>query len=138
MPSLTVLVELEIQELDRLASSSKGNSSVFSIGKELSTFLLSLDETHSSTTISNWLTDRLRAFAPGPVVCADIDLLFHPILQIDPLALFRHISRYRKLLVLWPGEHKDGTLSYAQPEHQHYRFWKDLQNIEITGVNDAL
>ena len=62
---------------------------------------------------------------PGPIICVDIDLLFEPGLQIDPLLLFRQASRTKHLVVAWPGSFNGLVLSYAVPEHGHYRTWQN-------------
>jgi len=136
--SFTLIVEQEIFALEKIPSLVSKNWQVFSIGKELSEFLIREAESDRTKTAIKWLENTITAKAPGPVVCTDIDLLFHPSLSLDPLVLFRQISRFTKLIVLWPGEFKDGVLSYAQPEHHHYRFWRNLEGIEIKGVHDAL
>lgn len=135
---LTLIVEREIETLEKLLSSFSHDWQVISIGRELSAFIVISSEIDPSRASRQWLEDELRRKAPGPVVCQDIDLLFHPSLKLDPLALFRQSSRHTKLIVLWPGEYENGVLSYAVPEHKHYRFWKNLEGIEIKGVNDAL
>lgn len=114
------------------------NWQVVSIGGELSAFLVVSGQVDRSRSTRDWLLDELRKRSPGPVVCKDVDLLFHPSLNLDPLVLFRQASRHTKLVVLWPGRYSNGVLSYAVPEHKHYRFWKNLEGIEIKGVNDAL
>ncbi len=134
--NLVVVVDKKIEALGRFLVLLPPDYQVISIGRELSVYLSVPNEIDQSRMTLQWLDDRLREKAPGPIVCHDIDLLFHPSLKIDPLALFRKVGRFTKLIVLWPGEYKDGVLSYAQPEHHHYRFWKNLEDIEIKGVYD--
>ncbi len=69
------------------------------------------------------LATTVQRFAPGPVICTDIDLLFDPTLALDPLRLLRDSSRSAVLIVLWPGAVADGVLDYAVPAHAHYRTW---------------
>jgi hypothetical protein len=133
---LTIIVDPDIESLSH--SDVARDVESISIGRELSEFLVKEAESDRTQATIKWLETTLREKTPGPIVCADIDLLFHPSLGLDPLVLFRRISRYTKLIVLWPGTYKDGVLSYAVPEHKHYRFWKNLEGIEIMGVNDAL
>jgi len=71
-----------------------------------------------------WLVDSLASFQNGPVLCTCPDLLFDPSLEIDPLALFRQAARIIQLIVMWPGDYASNNLSYAIPEHHHYRTWK--------------
>ena len=135
---LTLIVEREIVKLERLLPQLPETWQVIKIGGELSAFLLVSSEADRSRTSRGWLLDELRNRSPGPVVCADVDLLFHPSLNLDPLVLFRQASRHTKLVVMWPGTYSKGVLSYAVPEHNHYRFWKNLEGMDIKGVNDAL
>jgi len=135
---LTLIVEREIVELEKFLSHISQTQEVVSIGSEASSFLLVSSDVDQSRTARQWLVNELRWKAPGPVVCTDIDLLFHPSLNLDPLGLFRQISRHTNLIVLWPGTYQGNVLSYAVPEHQHYRSWKNLEGVEIKGVSDAL
>ncbi|GGA50451.1 ATPase AAA [Kroppenstedtia guangzhouensis] len=54
-------------------------------------------------------------------LCFDqIELIFHPDLQQDPLRLFESVSGNKTILVCWPGEYDGNALSYAQPGHPEY------------------
>lgn len=136
--SLTLLVEQEIVKLEEILTEIPADWQVISIGKELSEFLIASSENDRSRTARDWLVEELRRKSPGPVVCKDVDLLFHPSLNLDPLVLFRQASRFTKLVVLWAGSFSNGLLSYAVPEHSHYRHWKDMDGVVIKGVTDAL
>jgi hypothetical protein len=138
LSSLTLIVEREIVKLEGILPDVPENWQVLSIGGELSAFLVVSSEVDRSKVSRDWLLEELRKKSPGPVICKDIDLLFHPSLNLDPLVLFRQASRHTKLVVLWPGSYNNGVLSYAVPEHNHYHLWKNLEGIEVKGVNDAL
>lgn len=135
---LKIIAHSDVKVLGSSEKNFPGDRERFSIGKMLSNYLITQEETRYSLVISKWLEDVLREKAPGPIICSDIDILFRPALDLDPLFIFRQISRFTSLIVLWPGSFKDGILSYAVPEHKHYRFWKEVQDIEIKGVSDAL
>lgn len=131
------LVDSDIQNLSRAAKTLPIEWERFSLGRELSNMLLS---TGSNRTIlaRQWFETTLINKAPGPVICTEIDLLFEPSLALDPLVIFKHIARHTKLVILWPGNYIEGVLSYAAREHQHHRFWRNPEDIEIIGVSDAL
>ena len=95
-----------------------------SIGRELSAALLSEPPKRRSRAARRWMESRLSEMAPGPVLCTEIDLLFEPTLSLDPLRLLRHASRVTRLVITWPGSSSDNVLSYAAPEHDHYRTWR--------------
>lgn len=73
------------------------------------------------------LASAIHQYNPGPLLCSDIDLLFEPALQLDPLRLFLDASRQTALIVAWPGTYQNNNLVYAVPEHAHYRTWSPPQ-----------
>jgi len=120
-----ILVHPQIQTLERKSVEILGlNISYLNISKELSTSLMTVSASERSRFSQKWLIDTLVKFQNGPVLCTTPDLLFDPILEIDPLALFRQISRIKQLIVLWPGEYSSNNLTYALPEHHHFRTWR--------------
>lgn len=112
------------------------NGSQLPIGEPLARALLAVSPRFRPQRTQRWLVDKVATFAPGPVVCTEIDLLFAPDLDperalgLDPLALFRAASRSTPVIVAWPGSFIDGVLAYAVPEHAHYRAWRD-PDVEI-------
>ena len=134
-----LIVDPSIIKLSDAADQLINNLDVYSvhIGKELSDFLRNEPATSYTRNAITWFQNRLGLLSPGPVVIREIDLLFEPSLKLDPLALFRQASRVTKLVVLWPGDFKSGTLSYAVPEHRHYRTWRITDgNINIYRLED--
>ncbi len=103
------------------------------VGAELSAALLPVEPRSRPRQAARWVEKRLAQAEPGPVLCTDIDLLFEPSLQLDPLVLLRSASRRTRLAVLWPGRYEHGILSYAVPVHTHYRTWADPQ-VLIAGL----
>lgn len=136
--TVKIIADPDIQALQSSEKTLPAEWERFSIGKNLSAHLIAQETSEYSLLIPRWLEDTLREKAPAPIICTDIDILFLPSLGLDPLTIFRQISRYTHLVILWPGTYKEGVLAYAKPEHQHYRFWKNLDGIEIIGANDAL
>lgn len=70
----------------------------------------------------------------GPLLVDHIELLFDPLLQIDPLRALKLASRRRRLLVVWPGRlDDDGALVYAEPGHPEYRRYgpADLADVAV-------
>ncbi|HBY95810.1 MAG TPA: BREX-3 system P-loop-containing protein BrxF [Chloroflexi bacterium] len=94
------------------------------IGLELSTALLTVPPPQRPWVARQWFETRMRELAPGPLLCSEIDLLFEPTLDLDPLWLLRHCSRTTALVVVWAGSYQDGVLAYAVPGHAHYRIWR--------------
>jgi len=86
--------------------------------------LLSLSVTARGGQVNGLIDKALQAYEPGPLLVIDTNVLFEPSLQLDPLLLFQRSSRLLPLVVTWAGSFELGRLSYAVPEHAHYRLWR--------------
>lgn len=54
-------------------------------------------------------------------VLTDIDLLFTPQLQVEPLSHLRRMGRSVALVAVWPGRIDGGRLTYSEPgRSDHY------------------
>lgn len=96
-----------------------------SLGQELGSVLLPVIPRRRSREAHRWMRTRFGELSPGPVLCTEIDLLFEPTLELDPLSLLCDIGRVTRLVVTWPGSHHHDVLSYAVPDHSHYRTWRN-------------
>lgn len=125
-----LLVHPNIQILEKLSTEIQGlGLSHLNISKGLSTSLMTVSASERSRFSQKWLIDTLATFQRGPVLCTCLDLLFDPSLNIDPLSLIRQAARIKQLIVLWSGEYSANTLSYAVPEHHHFRTWKVTDSL---------
>ena len=133
-----LLVSPSNNRLEKMADEiSKTNISMINLGQKLSEILLNIAKKDQPRAINQWFDVELNAFKPGPLVCTHIDLLFDPSFNLDPLNLFRRLSRTTQLIVLWPGDFSNRNLSYAVPEHHHYRTWRvDDPQISIQRLLD--
>lgn len=134
----TIIVNTDIQALKRRLETIPDIWAKLSVGREISHFLISQEVGSYPLSVSKFLADIAVLYVKHPVVFYDIDILFEPSIQIDPLNLFRQIGRQNVLIIFWPGTFVGDTLVYAQPEHHHYRFWKNVNDVEIIGANDAI
>ncbi len=131
-----LLVHPEIKRL-RAAADELGESYSWpqlSIGHELSGVLLMVEPERRPRKAVRWVEWKLGGLRPGPLLCVDVDLLFEPSLQVEPLTLFRSNSRATRLVVMWPGTYRNGVLAYAVPEHADYRTWNNPQ-VAIAVLN---
>jgi hypothetical protein len=61
-------------------------------------------------------------YASGDLVLLDnIELLFDQSLRLDPLDLLKRHAHARRVVSVWPGELRDGRLSYAEMGHPEYQ-----------------
>lgn len=129
---LALVAAPDVRRLARLGQALRAASGwkQVAIGPALSAWLLAQD----GAPTPRLLREGLEVCLIGrevPVLCTDLDLLFDPALQLDPLALLRQLSRVRPLAALWPGAYTDGLLAYAVPEHAHYRTWGSVTTPEL-------
>ena len=58
-----------------------------------------------------------------PLLLDNLELLFEPSLQINPLDLVRRLAHSKRVVAVWPGELRNDRLVYADmshPEHRDY------------------
>lgn len=75
------------------------------------------------TSVGKLLTPSETAPVPGDVprligdavLLTDLDILFWPDLNIDPIALLRALSRANPRIALWPGVIDGRRAAYSQP-----------------------
>jgi hypothetical protein len=80
------------------------------------------------------IMDRLLERERADVILLDnIQVLFTPILNLDPLELLRQLSRKHAIVAAWPGEYADGKLAYMEaglPEPKRHAA-AELKGVEI-------
>ena len=125
-----ILVHPKIHRLERAMDEVIQTKplSILDIGKELGIFLLDVPQGERTRAIRHWFDQQVDTCERPPLGCCHIDFLFLPVWNLDPLTMFRQAARRIKLVVLWPGEFADRTLSYAVPGHKHYRTWEVLDS----------
>lgn len=97
---------------------------LLNVGMELGRKLLSV----SSTRRHLQATDMLKELADdsshnGLLIMDNIEILFDQTLKLSPLELLKRHAHARRVVAAWPGELREGRLSYAttgHPEHQDY------------------
>jgi len=127
-----ILTNPQIQILDEISEKIQSfGIKHFNISKALSSVLMTVSTAERDRFAQEWLKDLIRGLREEPVLISHPDLFFHPSLKIDFFTLIRQISRSKQMIVLWPGEYSTDTLSYAIPDHHHYRVWKISDSLLI-------
>lgn len=96
------------------------------VGPALAEYLNDIPLLERSGHVRPWIERLTAAQGDSPVLCTEIDLLFEPSLRLDALAILHACSTYQRLVVLWPGEFVRSGVSYAEPDHAHFRTWNAL------------
>lgn len=116
---------------------------------ELSRRMLELTESQRGRRLAQLLGDVVDAAeaereeaAPGPpsgpmVLLDNIELVFDPAFQQDPLKLLQGPSRHRVIVAAWPGTVAEGRLTYAVPGHPEHRSYRVADLAADALVVDA-
>lgn len=68
----------------------------------------------------------------GDVVLLDnLEVLFDPGLEVEPLRLLLNASRNLTLVAAWNGTFRDGTLTYAEPGHPEFAQYKQVEALVV-------
>lgn len=96
---------------------------VLNLGIQLSHRLLPLPwkqrPLHAAAKLRSLLDDACASGAPALLDRAEV--LFGLGLQIDPLDAFKRLAHARTVVANWPGELRDGRLTYAPAQHAEHR-----------------
>jgi ATP/maltotriose-dependent transcriptional regulator MalT len=105
---------------------------LINVNLRLSQKLLELPRTKRPARIDRLFGELIEACDGDLIVLDDLEVLFDPVLQVDPLRLLKGHSRNKTLIASWNGTFQDGTLSYAEPDHPEY---KSYRNVVIPVVS---
>ena len=95
-----------------------------SLNADLAPALLDVRPADRSRATDAFMRTQLGDGGNSPMVISEIDLLFTPELGIDPLRLLTTAGQQCPIVVGWPGTWDGRILTYAIPEHGHYRHWQ--------------
>ena len=108
--------------LEQLAE--RRQARVLSVGAALGRKLLTVPSTRRHLHAPDMLKELADRFVSQGILLVDnIELLFDRALHLSPLDLLRRHAHARRVIAVWPGELREGRLSYAttgHPEHQDY------------------
>jgi hypothetical protein len=107
---------------------------LLNINLELSKRMLELTRSQRARQVERLFKDVI-ASAQGDVVLLDnLEILFDPSLEVEPLRLLQVVSRTCMLVATWNGQYRHETLTYAEPGHPEYARFKPVEAILVTTV----
>lgn len=97
---------------------------VMNVGAELGARLAALPQRQRVLQANVSMRELADEYASGDLLLLDnIELLFDQSLKLDPLDLLKRHAHARRVVAAWPGQLREGRLSYAEighPEYQDY------------------
>lgn len=110
------------QRLRQLAA--KLSSESINVGLELARLLAATPNNKRGFSASELLREITTIHKTGDLLLLDnLELLFEPSLQINPLDLIKRLAHAQPVVAVWPGELRGDRLTYADmshPEHRDY------------------
>lgn len=111
------------------------------VGQQLSEKLIMVPQQERSVQAALIFSEMIRSSTTEFVGLNRIEILFNRELAVDPLRLLLANAKEKTILALWPG-HFDPKigLTYAQPSHSEYRFYKpsDINNLLIIDIETQI
>ena len=115
---------------------------------ELARRMLELTERQRARRLAELLGDMVEeVFAEGQeaasgsapvgmVLLDNVEIMFDPAFQQNPLRLLQGLSRHRVVVAAWPGAVVEGQLTYAAPGHPEHRRYpvEDLSDSIVVDV----
>lgn len=77
---------------------------------------------------------KLKQIRAEVIVLDDMQVLFAPVLQVDPLELLRHLARTYSMVAAWPGEFRDEKLHSAAQAGQSAGREYDANGLTIIQI----
>ena len=103
------------------------------VNLELSKKMLELTRSQRSRQVERLLKDVIASAVADVVLLDNLEILFDPALEVEPLRLLQVSSRNRTVVASWNGTCKDGTLTYAEPGHPEFIQCKQAEAVIVTA-----
>lgn len=97
------------------------DSSILNINRLISKQLLDIPSKLQAIKTQRIITEVVRNNPQKVIVIDNFEILFSPILKVKPIELFRELSRYKIIIVIWRYSYENNRLVYAVPEHIEYQ-----------------
>jgi hypothetical protein len=110
---------------------------LLNVNLEISRRMLDLTIRQRALQASRLVEEILGDSHVEVVLLDNIEILFDPSLQQDPLKLLLNLSRNRTLVVSWNGQVRNKTLSYGDPGHPEYRRYTVGDFLVITPAGQS-
>ncbi len=110
---------------------------LINLNQRVSEHLLELTQRQRALRLPRIVGDMLESAGSEIVLVDNIELLFSPELQQDPLKLLQGASRNRTIVAAWPGALSGRQLTYAEPSHPEYRRYPELDTLCLSMPGDA-
>jgi hypothetical protein len=101
---------------------------------ELGKLLNEVPEKRRALKTPSFLDEIIDTYQEGekPLILDNIELLFSPELELEPLSLLEDAGRRTMIIAAWPGTLQKGILSYAEPGYKEYKTYRDFDSFTVS------
>lgn len=123
-----ILVGLEPAQIAVLDNMSK-----LAISEPLCEKLLPLALKRRVDEVEALLAELVTTQTESPILLDRIQVLFEPSLQLDVLRCLKALSKYRTLVINWPGSFNGAAVSFSSPGKPDYFYYSetDLSSVPV-------
>ncbi len=101
---------------------------------ELGKRLNEVPEKRRALRTPSFLDEIIDTYQKGekPLILDNIELLFSPELELEPLSLLEDAGRQTMIIVAWSGVLQNGSLSYAEPGYKEYKTYRNFDSFTVS------
>lgn len=118
-------------------SAEAQNCPYLNVNLHLSQRLLEIPRSNRPRQVDRIFNSLLDEHRADLLILDNLEILFDPALQLDPLRLLKAASRKQTLVAAWNGAAHEGALSYAEPDHPEYRSYRTVDVIVVPLVPES-
>ncbi len=97
-------------------------SKILNLGVMLGQLLAALPQRQRPLHVNGLLRRLADEYAGDNLLLLDnLELLFDRSLKLDPLNLLKQLAHARRVVAAWPGQLREGRLTYAERGHPEYQ-----------------
>lgn len=100
--------------------------------------LLELTRNQRTRQVERLFKGIVGALSSDVVLLDNLEVLFDPGLEVEPLRLLLNASRNQTLVAAWSGAYRDGTLTYAEPGHPEFARYRQIEALVVPLETDTL
>jgi RNase adaptor protein for sRNA GlmZ degradation len=104
---------------------------LINVNFQLCKAMLELTRSQRTRQVEQLFKAVVGAASAEVVLLDNLEVLFDPGLEVEPLRLLLNASRNQTLVAAWNGTFRDGTLTYAEPGHPEFAQYKQVEALVV-------
>jgi hypothetical protein len=104
---------------------------LINVNLQLCKAMLELTRNQRARQVERLFKAVVGAVSADVVLLDNLEVLFDPGLEVEPLRLLLNASRNQTLVAAWNGTFRDGTLVYAEPGHPEFAQYKQVEALVV-------